>query len=50
MRMCKILVKDVKSALAPAPGGPCKTPYNTCKFHAFWGARAAGDTKKLGIW
>ena len=26
---------------------PCKSRYNTCKFQAFWGARAAGNAQKL---
>ena len=50
MEICEIMVKYVKSAFYPVPGGPCKTLDNTCKFHALWGARAAGNAQKLKIW
>ena len=50
MKSCKIMAKHVKWMFSPVPGVPCKTLDNTCKFQAFWGARAAGNAQKLEIW
>ena len=47
VELCEIMVKYVKSAFPPVPGGPCQNLDNTCKFHAFLGARAAGNAQKL---
>ena len=49
VELCEIMVKHVKSAFPPVPGGPCQNLYNTCKFHAFLGPRAAGNAQKWEI-
>jgi len=46
VKLCEIMVKHVKSAFPPVPGGPCQNLDNTCKFHAYLGARAAGNAQK----
>ena len=50
VKLCDFMVKYVKSAYSPVPGGPCQTLCNTCKFHALLGPRAAGDAQKVKIW
>ena len=49
VELCDFMVKYVKSAYSPVPGGPCQTLDNTCKFHALLGARAAGNARNLEI-